>query len=364
MEQGILDALPGTEVIKLPIADGGEGTVEALVHATNGTLCEADVLNPLGTAVKAFYGILGDGKTAVIEMASASGLPLVPLEDRNPLITTTYGTGQLILAALNQGCREFILGIGGSATNDGGVGMAQALGANFYDEMGKQVSYGGGFLLSIAKIDLSGLDPRIAESKWTVACDVINPLCGPEGASAIFGPQKGATPVMVEFLDRGLSHLADLIQAALGLDVRNIPGAGAAGGLGAGMLAFLRAEMQPGVKLILEASGFEKQVQYVDAVITGEGRTDGQTLFGKAPMGVSTIAKRYGKPVICISGAITPDAYRLYEHGMDVIVGATQAPMTLDEALARTQDSVRQATSSVFRAISVGISHRCGEGKL
>jgi glycerate 2-kinase len=353
MEEGILEVFPKADVVKIPMADGGEGTVDSMVSATNGQLFPVTVTGPLGAPVTAAFGVLGDRKTAVIEMSAASGITLVPKDQLNPLITTTYGTGELIMAALERGCSKIIVGIGGSATNDGGVGMAQAIGVRFYDVHGKGIGFGGGQLHKIHYIDMSGLDPRIAGCEITVASDVTNPLCGPQGASFVFGSQKGATPEMVRLLDEGLAHLARLLKEQLCIEVSNARGAGAAGGLGAGLMAFASARMTRGIDTILEATDFEHWVRQADLVIVGEGRTDAQTAFGKAPAGVAAAAKKYNKAVICISGGITQDVRQLYEIGMDVIIGATQAPMSLEEAVKATPASIRHAVSSVMRTMKV-----------
>lgn len=358
MEQGILEALPEAQVYKIPIADGGEGTVEAIVTAAGGEYRELEVKGPLGEPVKAVYGILADRQTAVIEMAAASGITLIPKEQLNPLLTTTYGTGELIREALNQGCTRMIIGIGGSATNDGGVGMAQALGVRFLDEAGREVPLGGGNLDLIHKIDDSGMDPRIGDCEFIIASDVTNPLCGPDGASAVFGPQKGATPEMVELLDRNLLHYSKLISEQLGIHVAELPGGGAAGGLGAGLMAFLHAKMARGIDIVLEAAKFDEFVQEADLVITGEGRTDAQTAFGKTPAGVAMLTKKYNKPVVCVSGAVTTEVQPLYDLGLDVIVGATQAPMKLDEAIENAPALIRHAVASVVRAVMIPDKYR------
>ncbi len=297
MARGILRVFPEAEVRQIPIADGGEGTVDALVAATGGAIRNAEVTGPLGEKITAHWGILGDGRTAVIEMAAASGLPLVPPAQRDPRITTSFGTGELIRAALDAGLRSIIIGIGGSATNDGGVGMAQALGARFFDAEGHPLPPGGAALARLQTIDLSGIDARLGEAQITVACDVDNPLCGARGASAVFGPQKGATPETVAELDAALAHFADCARQATGRDVALLPGAGAAGGLGAGLMYFTAAKLRPGVEIVLEAVGFADLVEDAAFVVTGEGRTDFQTAFGKAPVGVAKLAKRFGIPV-------------------------------------------------------------------
>lgn len=360
MEQGVLEALPDAHVCKIPIADGGEGTVEAIVGAAGGEYRKATVMGPLGDPVEAVYGILADGRTAVIEMAAASGLTLIPKERLNPLMTTSFGTGQLIREALDQGCRRIIIGIGGSATNDGGAGMAQALGVRFLDNTGKELpeGIGGGALGGISAIRTDRLDSRVKDCEFIIASDVTNPLCGPDGASAVFGPQKGATPEMVERLDAGLAHLSRLAEEQLGFRMDGPPGGGAAGGLGAGLMAFLQARMARGIDIVLEAARFEHWVKDADLVITGEGRTDAQTAFGKTPAGVALMTKKYNKPVVCISGAVTTEVQPLYELGLDVIVGATQAPMQLDDAIQNAPALIRHAVSSVVRAVLIPSKYR------
>ena len=319
LREGFKKADKNFEITKLPLADGGEGTVKSLVAATDGKIMKKEVTDPLGNKVEAIYGILGDGKTGVIEMATASGLPLVPKDKRNPLKTTTYGTGELIKAALDQGCTKLIIGIGGSATNDCGVGMAQALGGKFLDEDGKQIGYGGQYLKDIEKIDLSQLDSRIAETEIEVACDVDNPLYGKNGAAYIYGPQKGASKDQVKELDQGLKHIAEIIKDDLGKEVNEIPGAGAAGGLGAGLSAFLDAKLRPGIKIVMEASKLREKMKKVDLVVTGEGKIDGQTASGKTPVGVSRIAKKEELPVIAVAGTIGEDAEKVYDEGIDFL---------------------------------------------
>lgn len=358
MEEGIREVVPDAEVVKIPMADGGEGTVDAIISATGGQLHAVEVIGPLGDPVTAVYGVTGDGMTAVIEMAAASGIMLVPREKLNPLEATTYGTGQLIRAALDRGCRSIIIGIGGSATNDGGAGMAQALGVRLLDAEGADIAYGGGRLSAISRIDISGLDPRIAECAIKIACDVTNPLCGPEGASAVFGPQKGATEQMIRLLDEGLRHYSKLIYDQLGIDVGEARGAGAAGGLGAGMIAFLSAHMVSGIELVLEATGFENQVRQAQLVFTGEGRTDAQTVYGKTPAGVAAAAKKYNKPVICLSGGVSFDTGRLHEIGIDVVVGATQAPVPLEDAIRCSPSWIRQAIANVMRIFLLQAKYR------
>ncbi|MGR5282958.1 glycerate kinase [Photobacterium damselae] len=333
IEAGFRKVLPEAEYIKLPMADGGEGTVQSLVDATGGEIITARVTGPLGEQVDGFYGLMGDGHTAVIEMAAASGLHLVAPEQRNPLQTTTFGTGELILAALNQGAKHIIVGIGGSATNDGGIGMAQALGIRMLDSQGKEIGYGGGALARLATIDMSGLDPRLAQVELEVACDVDNPLCGEKGASQVFGPQKGATPEMVAQLDANLAHYAELIKTQLGADVKEMAGAGAAGGLGAALLGLLQARLRPGIEIVMDAVNLADVVQDADLVITGEGRIDSQTIHGKTPIGVARTAKRFNKSVIGISGSLSNDCDVVHEHGIDAVFSVVPRSVTLAEAL-------------------------------
>src|SRR5438552_19089085 len=279
---GVEAVYPEAEIDIVPVADGGEGTVQALVDATGGMMVEQTVTGPLGEPVVAFFGLLGDGHTAAIEMAACAGLPLVPPERRDPRITTTYGVGELIRAALDAGCRHFIIGIGGSATNDGGAGMAQALGAALLTADGKEIARGGAGLAPLSHISTSTMDPRLQECTLEVACDVTNPLCGPTGASAVYGPQKGATPEMVEELNKALAHYAQIIEQDLGMSIREIPGAGAAGGLGAGLLAFLHAKLRPGAQIVFEAVGLEEHIRKANLVISAEGQIDAQTAYGKS----------------------------------------------------------------------------------
>ncbi|MDI3535001.1 MAG: glycerate 2-kinase [Thermosediminibacterales bacterium] len=352
---GIRRVFPDAEIIKTPMADGGEGTVETLVESTGGKLVEQKVKGPLGEEINACFGILGDGKTAVIEMARASGLPLVPVHKKNPLITTTYGTGELIKSALDLGCRKFIIGVGGSATNDGGVGMAQALGIRFLDKEGKEIGFGGGSLDKLEKIDMSGIDERIQLSTFLVASDVDNPLCGEKGASATYGPQKGATPEMVKTLDKNLAHLAEIIKRDLGKDIKDIPGAGAAGGLGAGLMAFCNAELRRGIDIIIEITHLENKMDEADLVITGEGQMDFQTIHGKTPYGVAKAAKKKGLPVAAIVGSIGEGAEVLYENGIDTIYSILEKPMSLEECIALADKLVERAAERLIRAININL---------
>jgi len=331
IEQGAREIFPEAEIVKIPMADGGDGTVQCLVNDTGGEILRKKVIGPLGDEVLASYGILGDKKTAVIEMAEASGLTLVPENKRNPLITTTYGTGQLIKAALDQGCRKMIIGIGGSATNDGGAGMVQALGIKLLDREGKEIGFGGGELKKVFRINTKYLDNRLSETKVLIASDVSNPLCGPKGAARIYGPQKGATPEIIEELDKSLAHFAEVIKRDLNKDVKDIPGAGAAGGLGASLIAFLDAELRPGIEIIIEIVKLEQAIKDAALVITGEGKIDSQTIYGKAPIGVAKIAKKYNIPVIAVAAIIGDDADIVHQYGINTLIKISEPPMSLAE---------------------------------
>ena len=331
IEQGVREIFPEAEIVKIPMADGGDGTVQCLVNATGGEILKEKVTGPLGDEVLASYGILGDKKTAVIEMAEASGLTLVPENKRNPLITTTYGTGQLIKIALDQGCRKMIIGIGGSATNDGGAGMVQALGVKLLDKDEEELGFGGGELKKVFRIDTKYLDNRLSETKVLVASDVSNPLCGPKGASWIYGPQKGATPEIIKELDESLAHFAEIVKRDLNKDVKDIPGAGAAGGLGASLMAFLDAELRPGIEIVIEIVRLEQAIKDADLVITGEGKIDSQTIYGKAPIGVARIAKKYNIPVIAVAAIIGDDADIVHQYGINALIKISEPPMSLAE---------------------------------
>lgn len=354
IEQGFSEIFPQAEYIKLPMADGGEGTVESMVAATGGERVHVNVTGPLGLPVNGFFGWMGDGETAVIEMAAASGLHLVAPEQRNPLVTTSFGTGELILAALNHGARKIILGIGGSATNDGGAGMMQALGAHFHDIDGKELHVGGAALAQLASVDLSQLDARLAQTDILVACDVDNPLCGAKGASAVFGPQKGATPEWVKLLDAALQHYGEKIELATGKSVLNVAGAGAAGGMGAALFGLLNARLQPGIEIVTEALKLADAVQGADLVITGEGRIDSQTIHGKTPVGVARVAKRYDIPVIAIAGGMTPDYSVVHQHGLDAVFSVLNRIQTLPEALEGARENVRVTARNVAAVWKMG----------
>ncbi|MGH8584965.1 MAG: glycerate kinase [Gammaproteobacteria bacterium] len=356
LERGIKRVRPRARCIKVPMADGGEGTVQSLVDATGGKIIKRRVMGPLGEPVTARYGILGDGTTAAIEMAEASGLPLVPPERRDPLRATTYGTGELILDAIERGVSAIIIGIGGSATVDGGTGMAQALGVSFLGGNGRAIGepVGGGLLERISEIDMHGLDPRVRKTRITIACDVENPLCGPRGAARVFGPQKGATPEMVEVLDRNLRHLGALIKRDLGIDVMRVAGGGAAGGLGTGLIAFAKAKLKCGVDLVSDAVDLAKHLRGADLVITGEGRLDFQTAFGKTPSGVAKAARRLKIPVVAIGGGLADDARGVFEHGIDALEAGAARDMDLAEALRLSRGHLENAGERVMRLIVIG----------
>jgi glycerate kinase len=355
IERGIHAVFPDAEVLKVPIADGGEGTVEALVAATGGRLQHTEVPGPLGEPVRATWGVLGDGQTAVIEMAAASGLPLVPKDARDPRITSTSGTGWLLQAALDAGLRKVVIGIGGSATNDGGTGLARALGVRFLDAAGQPLPEGGAALARLDRIDLAGLDPRLADLELMVACDVDNPLTGPRGASAVYGPQKGATPEMVQELDRALAVYAQVATRVTGRAVADLPGAGAAGGLGAGLLWFTSAQLRPGVEIVLEATGFEAMVTGADLVVTGEGRTDAQTAMGKAPVGVAAVAQRHQVPVVCLSGGLGDGADEVLSRGIGAVASIVPQPMALEACISQGAELIEAGAARMCRLIRVGM---------
>ncbi|MBD1380915.1 glycerate kinase [Metabacillus arenae] len=353
IEKGFKQVFPDATYIKVPMADGGEGTVQSLVDATEGQIIEKIVIGPLGNPVPAFFGMLGDGKTAVIEMAAASGLHLVPPEKRNPLLTTSWGTGELILAALDYGATHIIIGLGGSATNDGGAGMIQALGGKLLDDNGDQIGYGGGQLNKLAAVDLSSLNDRIANVTIEVACDVDNPLTGHKGASAIFGPQKGATPDLVEILDLNLQHYARVMEETIHKEVRDTPGAGAAGGLGFGLLSVLSAELKSGVEIVLKAVQFEKHLKDATLVITGEGRIDSQSIHGKTPVGVAKAAKKYHLPVIGIAGSISTDSDIVNEHGIDALFSVVPGAVSLTDAFRNAEEYVSLTAKNVAATLNL-----------
>ncbi len=358
--RGIRRSMPDAGLRILPMADGGEGTVNAVIHAKGGRRITASVHDPLMRKVEAAYGITADGRTAVIEMAAASGIQLVGPQERNPWIATSYGTGELIREALDQGCRDIILGIGGSATNDCGTGMAEALGAKFLGPDEWPVPRGGGALDSVSRIEVGEMDPRLKETRVVAACDVANPLTGPEGASRVYAPQKGADRSTAEKLDRNLKLFARLIQRQLGRDVENVQGAGAAGGLGAGLMAFLDAELVEGVQAVAGLVGLEKAVKWADLVITGEGSLDGQTRYGKTPCGVARISKKYGRPVIALAGNIGRNADTLREEGINAIFPIIESPMGLKEAIRNTARLLENAGQRIGNFLTLEKHLRSG----
>ena len=352
MEKGIKEADSAAEVIKVPMADGGEGTVDSLVDATQGQRVIVEVTGPLGNKISAYYGILGNGTTAVIEMAKASGLEIVEKKKRNPMITTTFGTGELIRDALDHNVKEIIIGLGGSSTNDGGSGMAQALGAKLLDQNNHQIPFGGGNLDKLDKIDISNLDSRLQDVKIILASDVTNPLIGKDGASRVFGPQKGATPEMVEKLENNLQHYAKIVKRDLNKEVALVSGAGAAGGLGAGLIAFTTCEMRRGVDLAIEVTKLEEKIRDADYVFTGEGGTDFQTKFGKSPYGVAKLGKKYHKPVISLAGYLGEGIDSLYSEGFTAIFGIIPGACDLSTALKNGPSNVARTTENIVRLLN------------
>jgi glycerate kinase len=360
IEAGIHAVVPRADVLVVPVADGGEGTVTALVAATGGELQTLTVTGPLGEPVQATWGMLGgEGaadarQSAVIEMAAASGLPLVPPNQRDPRVTSTYGTGELIRSALDAGCTRILIGIGGSATNDGGAGMAQALGAHLIDAEGAELPAGGAALARLAHIDVSAIDGRLRQTEVRVACDVTNPLVGPLGASAVYGPQKGATPEMVGALDASLAHYAEMLRRDLGADVATVPGAGAAGGLGAGLLAFAGASLIPGARLVLDAVDFAGKVAGAALLITAEGQLDVQTMHGKSVGAVAAAAKQVGAAVIALTGRLAADDATLAQLGIDAALPLADGPITLEESIARAAELVTAASARAMRLLLLG----------
>jgi len=357
IDRGIRRVLPDVVTSLVPMADGGEGTTQALIDALGGEMVPVEVTDPMGGRVLAHWGFLSDGVTAVIEMAVASGLSLVPPGKRNPLSATTYGTGELIRHALEKGCRKFIIGIGGSATNDGGAGMAQALGARLLDAKGEAIAFGGAALSSLEHIDVATLDSRLADCDILLACDVDNPLCGPNGASCVYGPQKGATDKMVAQLDKALAPYADVIERDLGLDIRDIPGAGAAGGLGAGLMVFLKARLELGVEVIIQATGLITHLKGAELVFTGEGRIDSQTACGKTPVGVARRAKEFGLPVIAIAGEIGDGYQAVFREGIDSVFSIAPGPISLSQSLSMAEELTADTAERAVRLFISGRRH-------
>lgn len=356
MEKGIKKVIPSADIISVPMADGGEGTTDSLIDATSGHKVTTTVTGPLGKTVRAYYGILGDGKTAIIEIAQASGLSYVSKKDRTPVTikqTTTFGTGELINDALKHNVKRIIIGLGGSSTNDGGSGMAQAIGVKFFDQDNQEITkkLGGGDLSRIAKIDLSNINPKIKTTQFLLASDVTNPLIGKNGASAVFGPQKGADKKTVKELDENLRHYAQIIKNTIGKNIASIPGSGAAGGLGAGLLAFTNAQIHPGVKLVAHEVKLEDKIKNTDYIFTGEGGTDFQTQFGKTPFGVAQSAKKYDIPVISLAGYLGKGIDQLYGKGFTAIFGILAKAEDIDHALVDGPQNVARTTENVVRLI-------------
>lgn len=355
LSRGILKVNPEALIRLLPVADGGEGTVESVIDATGGQIERVFVKGPLMRETASFYGKAGDGSTAVIEMAAASGLELLEKKERNPWLTTTYGTGELIRHALDQGCRKILLGIGGSATNDCGMGMARALGVEFLDADDRPVAQGGGALKDVKQIRMDGLDPRIRETEIQVACDVSNPLCGPDGASFVYGPQKGADADMVNKLDGNLAYFARLIREQLGREVEQVPGAGAAGGLGAGLMAFLDAKLVKGFDMVAESVSLKEAIARADLVITGEGKLDSQTRFGKTPFGVARLAQELGKPVIGVAGTVDEGYEELYDYGFSVVMPILEQPSDLAYAIENAPALLENTGERIARFLKLRI---------
>lgn len=340
------------ETVLLPVADGGEGTLEPLISATEGKRVYVEVKDPLGRSIRAEYGILGDGKTCVIEMAKASGLTLLLDHERNPLTASTFGTGELIRHALDEGYRKFVIGIGGSATNDGGTGMLRALGMKFRNEVGEEISQGAGSLQSLHEIDDTEFDVRIADSHFVIACDVDNPFIGSNGATAIFGPQKGVTPEQVVYIDKNLANLANKIESLTGIALHDRPGAGAAGGLGGAFLAFFPVTLKPGIEVVLEAINFHQQIEHTDFIITGEGKSDLQTLAGKAPIGIAGVAKSKNIPVILISGFIAQDSMLALSTHFDLLVSVTDDSVSQQESIEKAEHYLGiRTTETMFKLL-------------
>lgn len=353
MAQGIENADHDAEVRCLPMADGGEGTARALVDATGGSMRAVPVHDPLGRPVEGHFGLLADGTTAVVETAEASGLALLEAKERNPLIASSYGTGELMLAAVRSGAKRIIVGLGGSATNDAGAGLLQALGVRLLDKNGNDLAHGGAALANLTTIDISTMDPALKNVAITAACDVTNPLTGPTGASAVFGPQKGASKDDVATLDAVLAHFAQVIDSQLGVAVNDVPGAGAAGGIGAALKGFLNAEFRPGIAIVIEQSGLDAAAQWADVVFTGEGSIDFQTKFGKTPAGVAETAKRHGKPVIAVAGHIGTGIDELHEVGIDAVFGIAPGAASLSELLADAAANVTRTTEQIVRTLQL-----------
>lgn len=353
--EGIRRVQPEAELHICPLADGGEGTVDAILAATAGQYQTVQVSDPLGRRIDCWYGIIPDSKTAVIEMSAAAGITLLSAEERNPLCASTYGVGQIILDAIEKGCRDFIIGIGGSATNDGGAGMLQALGFSFLDAAGTEITRGAIGLRDLAEIRTDYVPAVLNDCRFRIACDVSNPLCGEQGCSAVFGPQKGAAPELIQQMDNWLQHYATLTKTVRPSADADYPGAGAAGGLGFAFLSYLNAKLESGISIVIDAISLEQQIQTAHLVITGEGRLDGQSTMGKTPVGVARAAKKYGRPVIALAGSVTVDAGRCHAYGIDAFFPVIKAPCTLDEAMQpeTAYQNLRDTAEQVFRLLQI-----------
>lgn len=356
IENGFKTAFPNAEYIKIPVADGGEGMVDTLLEASHGTKITQSVTSATGEPIAAFWGLSGDNHTAMIEVAAACGLADVSPEQRNPSITTTFGVGELIVSAWDKGVRHFIIGLGGSATNDGGAGMLQALGARFLDKNGNELPRGGLALAQLDRVDIAQLDTRIAQSRFDVACDVNNPLTGEHGAAHVFAPQKGATPEQVMQLDAALKHFADIVRRDLNVEIDNIAGAGAAGGLGAAFAGFLNGHLQSGIKMITDWLRFADAIQGADLVITGEGRIDDQSIKGKVPVGVAQIAKQHNIPVIAIAGSLGKNVEVVHDYGIDAVFSVLSKCCDLREALSMAEANVTQTARNVAAVLAISAS--------
>ena len=354
IEHGVKSVLPNCETILIPIADGGDGTLETLIDVMGGDIVTENATGPLGSKLKADWGALSNQKTAIVEMARTSGLALLNPNDLDPYKATTYGLGEMISKSMDKGYREFIVGIGGSATNDAGAGLAQALGVRLLNASGKEIGRGGFNLKHLDSIDMSRLDPRIAESKFNVACDVDNPMCGPEGASAVYGPQKGASKEMISVLDNALQHFCHIVHRDLNKEIKHMPGAGAAGGLGGGMVTFLNASLKKGIDIVLETLDFDEKIEDADLVITGEGQMDFQTVFSKAPIGAAKVSKSKNIPVVSLSGSLGKDYELVHDHGIDAVFAIPSKPMTLQESSDNAHELISKASEEIMRTILVG----------
>jgi len=343
LRRGVQQVYPDCDIELIPMADGGEGTVEAILCAVRGETIKIQVTDPLGRSIEAMYALIDEGETALIEMASASGLTLLSLQERNPRVTSTHGTGMLIKDALDRGVKKILLGIGGSATNDGGAGLAVALGVKFLDAQGDELAQGGAALAKLVTLDMSGLDSRLAKVQIEVACDVQNPLCGPEGASAVYGPQKGANLEDIRVMDSALNNFGKVLSSVSNRNLLELAGGGAAGGLGAGVVGFLEAKLRPGSQMVLDVAKADEKIKHADLVLTGEGRTDFQTAYGKVPVGVAALAQRYSVPVLCISGAVEGSPDFLADVGVATCFSVAEGPATLDEAFLKAKDQLERA---------------------